>query len=74
MKPMSKILGLLSAVVFLATCAYSATITGTVKGPDGTPVRAAFVHARNAKTRITVIVLSDGSGRYKVDSLPAGDY
>jgi virginiamycin B lyase len=74
MKPMSKILGLLSAAVFLASCAYGATIAGAVKGPDGSPVRAAFVHARNAKTRITVIVLSDGSGRYKVENLPAGDY
>lgn len=62
-----------SFVVFHAP-AYGATITGTVRGPDGTPFRGAFVDARNAKTRITVMVLSDNNGRYRVENLPAGDY
>src|SRR6202165_1859606 len=68
------ILGLVSVVVIFASFAYGATITGTVTGPDGAPFRAAFVQARNAKTKITVMVLSDNKGRYHIDNLPAGDY
>ena len=33
--------------------ARAATITGTVKSPDGTPFEGAFVQAQNAKTRMT---------------------
>src|SRR5665213_4501698 len=65
---------LVSAIVFSSTFAFGATITGTVKGPDGAPFRAAFVQARNARTRVTVIVLSGNDGKYKVENLPAGDY
>ncbi|HLJ15881.1 MAG TPA: carboxypeptidase regulatory-like domain-containing protein [Bryobacteraceae bacterium] len=68
------ILLLACSVVLLHSRAYGATITGTVKGPDGTPFRGAFVDARNARTRITVMVLSDSNGRYRVENLPAGDY
>src|SRR3979490_2426270 len=71
---LKNILGLMSAVVLFASFAYGATITGTVTGPDGAPFRAAFVQARNAKTKITVMVLSDNSGRYRIENLPAGDY
>src|SRR6266705_2341655 len=68
------ILSLVSAVFALASFAYGATITGTVTGPDGAPFRAVFVQARNAKTKMTVMVLSDNSGRYRIENLPAGDY
>ena len=71
---LKNILGLMSAVVVFASFAYGATITGTVTGPDGAPFRAAFVQARNAKTKITVMVLSDNNGRYRIENLPAGDY
>src|SRR5262249_29884917 len=47
---------------------------GTVTGPDNGPFRGAFVQARNAKTRITVSVLSGTDGRYRIEDLPAGDY
>src|SRR6266446_288987 len=67
-------LGLMSSVVLFASFAYGATITGTVAGPDGAPFRAAFVQARNAKTKITVMVLSDNNGRYRIENLSAGDY
>ncbi len=67
-------LGVLGFVVGAASFAESATISGTVTGPDGAPLRAAFVQARNAKTKITVSVLSNAQGRYHVDNLPAGDY
>src|SRR5262249_60883479 len=52
----------------------AATITGTVTGPDGKPFRGAFVQARNLKTKVTVSVLSDNAGKYRVENLPAGDY
>jgi virginiamycin B lyase len=52
----------------------AATVAGTIAGPDGSPFRGAFVQARNAKSRITVSVLSDGAGRYRIENLPAGDY
>src|SRR5712692_8905624 len=68
------ILGLVSAVFILASFAFGATITGTVTGPDGAPFRAVFVQVRNAKTRMTVMVLSDNRGRYHIENLPAGDY
>ena len=41
---------------------------------DGAPFQGAFVQAQNAKTKITVNVLSDSQGRYRVEQLPAGDY
>src|SRR5207237_3036297 len=67
-------LGVLGFVVGAASFAEAATISGTVTGPDGAPLRAAFVQARNAKTKITVSVLSNAQGRYHVDNLPAGEY
>src|SRR5947208_17146575 len=56
------------------SAADAATLTGTVTGPDGAPLRAVFVQARNAKTKITVSVLSDNQGRYRAEDLGAGDY
>jgi len=67
-------LGLAGALFFVVSVAYGATISGTVSGPDGAPFRASFVQARNAKTRITVMVLSDNNGHYRIENLPAGDY
>jgi hypothetical protein len=45
-----------------------------INGFGGAPFPAAFVQARNAKTKITVMVLSDNNGRYRIENLPAGDY
>ena len=64
----------LGCAIGAATFANAATITGTVTGPDGAAFRGAFVQARNAKTKITVNVLSDNQGRYRAENLPAGDY
>jgi len=61
-------------MLFVSTRCNSATIAGTAKGPDGAPFQGAFVEAQNAKTKITVIVLSDERGRYRIPDLPAGDY
>src|SRR6202049_3055069 len=74
MQRLSKILGLMSAMIFLAAFAHGATITGTVKGPDGAPFKGAFVQAQNTKTKITVNVLSHRDGGYRVEDLPAGEY
>jgi sugar lactone lactonase YvrE/cytochrome c5 len=62
------------ALSFAASPAQAATISGTVTGPDGAPVRAAFVQARHGKLKMTVSVLTDAQGRYVVENLPAGDY
>ena len=66
---------MLMAVVFtVASCSYGATVTGSVKGPDGAAFAGAFVQARNAKTKITVNVLSGKNGQYRIPNLPAGEY
>jgi len=62
------------AVFCMATPAYGADVTGTVKGPDGAPFEGAFVQARNTSTRITVSVLSRRGGQYRIPNLPAGEY
>src|ERR1700674_2605733 len=69
-------LGFVLAVAGFAgfSSANAATIAGTVTGPDGKAFRGAFVQARNLKTRITVSVLSDNQGKYRIENLPAGDY
>ena len=67
----------LSFVILVASCVNAAadgTISGTVKDPAGAPFKGAFVRAQNAKTKITVAVLSDKQGRYRVTNLPPGDY
>src|SRR5579872_3206015 len=68
------LLSLLSAVLFAAIFAQGATITGTVKGPDGASFKGAFVQAQNTKTKITVNVLTHKDGAYRVEDLPAGEY
>src|SRR5881392_3220765 len=67
-------LGIFGLVVATAASAQAATITGTVKGPDGAPFRAAFVQARHAGMKMTVSVLTDNQGKYLVENLPAGEY
>ena len=74
MRAQRKILALISLTVSLGTACYGATITGTVNGVDGAPFQGAFIEAQNAKTKITVIVLSDSQGRYRIPDLAAGDY
>src|ERR1700676_4830556 len=74
MRRIPKILASVGAMIFLAAFAHGATITGTVKGPDGAPFKGAFVQAQNTKTKITVNVLSHRDGAYRVEDLPAGEY
>jgi virginiamycin B lyase len=52
-----------------------ATITGTVKGPDGASFMGAFVQVRSTKlSKMTYMGLSDAQGRYQVEKIPAGEY
>ena len=60
--------------LFSAYASPGGTISGTVKGEDGAPFRAAFVRAQNVKTKMTMMVLSDNHGNYSTDQLPAGTY
>ena len=64
----------LGSIIAAVSCADAATITGTVAGPDGQAFRGAFVQARHLATKMTVSVLSDNQGKYRIDNLPAGDY
>ena len=74
MKFQTKFLALLGVWLSIAAACFGATVSGTVKGPDGAPMQGAFVQARNTKTKMTFIVLTDRQGHYRVENLPAGDY
>src|SRR5258708_19440915 len=74
MRVKNKALTVIGFIVSLGSACYGATITGTVNGVDGAPFQGAFVEVQNAKSKITVIVLSDSQGRYRIPELAAGDY
>jgi hypothetical protein len=74
MKSASKFAGLLFVFLLSATFGQAATVTGSVKSPDGTPFRGAFVQAQNTGTRVLVSVLTGKDGRYRIENLPAGKY
>jgi virginiamycin B lyase len=74
MRSMNKLAAIASLSILLSSAGQAATVTGTVKAPDGTPYEGAFVQAINAKTKVMVSVLSDKQGRYHVENLPAGEY
>jgi len=73
MRRVNKWIGFALTVV-TAPLSFGATITGTVKGPDGKPFMAAFVIAENAQNKMTVNVLTDQQGRYYAGNLPAATY
>lgn len=63
--------------ILFASFTYAApggAISGTVKGPDGSAYKGAFVRAQSAKTKITVNVLSDRNGAYRIQNLEPGEY
>jgi virginiamycin B lyase len=71
---MRRIHALLTLGTLAVVTASAASITGTVKGPDGKPFTAAFVTAENTQNKMTVTVLSDQQGRYRINNLPAAMY
>jgi hypothetical protein len=74
MRTTQKLLAVASLLGAFASANYAATISGTVKSPEGQPSEGAFVQAQNTKTRMTFIVLTDAQGRYRIENLPAGGY
>jgi virginiamycin B lyase len=74
MRSQVKFASLIGLIVLLGSVCYGATITGTVNGVDVAPFPGAFVEAQNTKTKITVIVLSNSQGHYRIPGLAAGDY
>src|ERR1700680_4117069 len=76
-RSMNRFWNALGLVIFCATIAYGAgdaTISGVVKDPAGAPFRGAFVHAQNVQSKITVNVMSDNQGRYRIQNLTPGEY
>ena len=64
-------------VLLFASLSYGASgemISGTVKGPDGSPFKGAFVRAQNGTSKITVVVLTDRQGGYRFQDLTPGEY
>src|SRR5579864_818518 len=74
MRSQTKLLAILGLALYLAASCYGASVSGTVKGPDGAPFEGAFIQAQNTKTKISFFVLSDHEGKYRVEKLPAGEY
>ena len=66
----------LGIVLCLAPLAHGAggALSGNVKDPSGAPFKGAFVNARNAQTTLTMHVLSDRQGNYRMEGLPFGEY
>src|SRR6202049_1107287 len=74
MNTLFRALGLLILSASFTYAASGGVISGTVKGPDGSAFKGAFVRAQSTKTKITVNVLSDRNGAYRIQNLEAGDY
>src|SRR5260221_14261184 len=69
-----EILAALPLTALMSAAALGASITGTVTGPDGKPFMGAFVAAENPQSRMTVNVLSDAQGRYRITNLLGATY
>jgi hypothetical protein len=57
-----------------AAFAQNAQVSGTVKDPSGAVIPGATVTARNVDTGLTRVAVSDGTGEYRLVSLPPGHY
>ena len=67
----------LIALMLLCTNAYaqvSASLSGTVTDPSGAAVAGAAVTVKNVNTSVTRKSITDGAGRYRVFTLPVGEY
>jgi virginiamycin B lyase len=74
MKSLGTILGLVILFAFSSYGAPGGTVSGTVKGPDGSPFKGAFIRAQNENSKITVNVLSNRQGEYRIENLAPGEY
>jgi len=70
--------GLLFCIVVsaaqLAVCQVSGTISGRVDDATGAAITEASITVKNLETGATRVVSSDGTGNFKVFSLPVGTY
>ena len=74
MRSQNRFVALIALILSIGSVCRGATISGTVKGTDGAGFQGAFVEAQNTKTKITVSVLSDTQGKYRIEKLSEGDY
>jgi streptogramin lyase len=58
----------------MATAAFSSTISGVVRDPAGKPTANVFVTANNGARKMSVTVLTDSAGRYRINDLFPGQY
>ena len=68
------IVGLAVMVSSVTAQITTATIIGTVSDPNGAPVPAATVTAKNVDTGLTRTVTSGEDGSFRLDFLPVGNY
>ncbi|HEV2983289.1 MAG TPA: carboxypeptidase regulatory-like domain-containing protein [Vicinamibacterales bacterium] len=72
------LVGVLSVTVWIvlapSALAQNAQITGVVKDSSGAIIPGATVTARNVDTGLTRVAVTDGSGEYRLPSLPPGRY
>ena len=73
MKALGRNIGLLILLTAVSFGATTGVISGTVRDNSGTPMKGAFVRARNSG-KITITVLSDRQGRYRIENLLSGEY
>src|SRR5260370_23406420 len=71
-------LGLIALVILIAGAptahAQNAQVTGSVKDGSGAIIPGATITARNVETGLTRVAVTDGSGEYRLPSLPPGRY
>jgi virginiamycin B lyase len=67
-------LATLLAGVVLTSTAWSSALSGIATDLAGKPAMNAFVTAHNAARKMSVSVLSDAAGRYRIDDLFPGAY
>ncbi len=67
-------LAIFLAGVSMAGTALSSILSGVVHDPAGKPKANVFVTAQNAARKMSVTVLSDAAGRYRIDDLFPGRY
>ena len=72
-------LRLWSLLILLFSCLpafaqYSGNVQGVVSDPAGAAINGASVQLRNVDTAVTAAVTTTGSGNYRFNSLPPGNY
>jgi hypothetical protein len=67
--PTGKFLNSARSDLFFTRICQGATITGTVKDPEGGHFKGAFIEAQNKNKKNWCIVLSNLDGHYRVENL-----